>query len=76
MELRSVFDVPLPLAARVEQFVRKKTNGMIRNLRVTVVPGEITLTGRAPTYYAKQLATQAAFDFCHELTLTNDIEVL
>ena len=75
MELKSVFDVQLPLAARVERLVREKTNGMIRDLRVAVLPGEVIITGRAPTYYAKQLATHAALDFCDDLTLTNDIDV-
>ncbi|MBS0261268.1 MAG: BON domain-containing protein [Planctomycetes bacterium] len=76
MELRSVFDVPVPLATSIESVVREKTNGMVRELRVTVIPGEVVLTGRAASYYAKQLATHAALSFCDELTLTNDLEVL
>lgn len=75
MELQTVLDAQLPLAARVERLVREKTSGLIRDLRVTVIPGEVALTGRAATYYAKQLATHAALDACEELTLTNDIEV-
>jgi hypothetical protein len=63
------------LAERVEWLVRQRTGGLIRNLRVEVLPGEVLLTGRAATYYAKQLATHAAFDACDHLTLTNDIEV-
>jgi len=53
----------------------RKTSGLIRDLRVTVLPGEVALTGRAATYYAKQLATHAALNACEEMTLTNDIEV-
>ncbi|MBI3861937.1 MAG: hypothetical protein HY290_08570 [Planctomycetia bacterium] len=75
MELQSVLDAQQPLAARVERMVREKTSGLIRDLRVTVMPGEIAITGRAATYYAKQLATHAALDACEDLTLTNDIEV-
>jgi hypothetical protein len=55
--------------------VREKTSGLIRDLRVDVMPREIVLSGRAATYYAKQLATHAALEACDDLTLTNDIEV-
>ena len=75
MEFQTVLDARQPLAVRVERLVREKTSGMIRDLRVAVQPGEVILTGRAATYYAKQLATHAALDACEELTLTNDIEV-
>lgn len=63
------------LAEHVERLVRQRTGGLIRNLKVAVLSGEVLLTGRASTYYAKQLATHAALDACDHLTLTNDIEV-
>ncbi len=75
MELQTVSDVQQMLVTRVERMVREKTSGLIRDLRVRCEPGEIVLTGRAATYYAKQLATHAVLDACQELTLTNDIEV-
>jgi len=75
MELQTLPDARQALAARVERLVREKTSGLIRDLRVTVLAGEVVLAGRAATYYAKQLATHAALDACEEFTLTNDIEV-
>ena len=75
MELQTFPDARQALAARVERTIREKTSGLIRDLRVDVGVGEIVLTGRAATYYAKQLATHAALDACESLTLTNDIEV-
>jgi hypothetical protein len=63
------------LADRIDRQVRQRTTGLIRDLKIEVLPGEILLTGRASTYYAKQLATHAALDACDHLTLTNDIEV-
>lgn len=75
MELQTLPGAFPTLAIRVERLVREKTTGLIRDLRVTVQPGEIVLTGRAATYYAKQLATHAALEACDDLTLTNDIEV-
>jgi hypothetical protein len=63
------------LADLIDRQVRQRTTGLIRDLKIEILPGEILLTGRASTYYAKQLATHAALDACDHLTLTNDIEV-
>lgn len=75
MELKSTVEVEYSLADRVERLIRERTSGLIRDLRVEVQSGEVSITGRASTYYAKQLATHAALDACDHLTLTNDIEV-
>ena len=75
MELQTLPDAFQTLAIQVERLVREKTSGLIRELRVTIHPGEVVLSGRAATYYAKQLATHAALDACDDFTLTNDIEV-
>jgi hypothetical protein len=75
MELHTLTDAQQLLVTRVERVVREKTSGLIRDLRVDCAPGEIVLTGRAATYYAKQLATHAALEACDDVTLTNDIEV-
>jgi hypothetical protein len=75
MEIQILPDAQQMLVARVERMVREKTSGLIRDLRVDVMPREIVLSGRASTYYAKQLATHAALEACDDLTLTNDIEV-
>ena len=75
MELDTLFKSEQSLADRVERLVRQRTSGLIRDLKVEVLPGEIVVTGRASTYYAKQLATHAALDACDHFTLTNDSEV-
>ncbi len=75
MDLQTLPDGIQTLAVVIERLVREKTSGLIRDLRVSVHSGEIVLTGRAATYYAKQLATHAALDACDDVTLTNDIEV-
>ncbi len=75
MELHTLTDAQQLLVTRVERIVREKTSGLIRDLRVDCGPGEVVLTGRAATYYAKQLATHAALEACDDLTLTTDIEV-
>jgi hypothetical protein len=49
-------------AKAVEDVVRSRTNGGIRDLRVDVADGTVVLTGRAVNYYTKQLATHAALD--------------
>ena len=71
--------IPVPvdeLVARVERIVRCRTGGRIRDLRVDLVGTDVVISGMAPTYYAKQLATHAALDEIAGHTLTNAIEVL
>lgn len=69
-------EVPLrEIADTVERYVRLRTGGTIRGLRVDVQDGEVLLSGRTSTYYNKQLATHAALDAANELSLTNEIQV-
>jgi osmotically-inducible protein OsmY len=63
------------LAASIEQAVWRETSGRVRNLRVEVSRHGILLTGRCSTYYAKQMAQQAAMAFPGGAQLTNQIEV-
>ena len=60
---------------QVERLIREKTNGLIRGLRVEILPGRVILSGRTTTYYLKQLATHAVLDAIHDSELTNSIEV-
>jgi hypothetical protein len=75
MKLKTRAESFQPMEERIEGVVRSRTGGMIRNLHVEVSDGEVILSGRTSTYYAKQLATHAAFDAVEDLTLVNDIEV-
>jgi len=61
---------------RVERTVRLRTASRVHNLRVDVEGTDVILTGMAPTYYVKQLATHAALGEIDQRTLTNDIDVL
>ena len=73
---RGPTEVPLrEIADTVERYVRLRTGGTIRGLRVDVQDGEVLLSGRTSTYYNKQLATHAALDAANELSLTNEIQV-
>ena len=75
MNLQTCTESPQLVATRIEQFVRNRTGGMIRDLRVEIIEGEVFLSGRTTTYYNKQLATHAALAVLDDVTLTNDIEV-
>ena len=75
MKLQTCTDTPQALVERIENFVRTRTGGMIRDLQVEIHDGEVYVSGRTSTYYNKQLATHAAFDLIDDLKLTNDIEV-
>lgn len=63
------------LAASIEQAVWRETGGRVRNLHVEVNRDGVLLTGRCSTYYAKQMAQQAAMAFPGNKPLTNLIEV-
>jgi BON domain len=52
--------VPEDPALRLQRHIDLRTGGRIRNLQVTVADDRVTITGLAPSYYAKQLALQAA----------------
>lgn len=76
MKLQTVTQSPQALSEVVERFVRSRTGGMIRGLRVNVTNRDVVLTGRTTTYYNKQLATHAALDaLTEDAVLTNEIEV-
>ncbi len=59
----------------IERCVRTRTCGTIRDLRVEVLDEGVVISGRATTYYTKQLATHAALEAAENVNLTNDIEV-
>lgn len=63
------------LSERVERIVQLRTASRVRDLRVDVQGRDVILTGVAPSYYVKQLATHAALDEIERRTLTNDIDV-
>ena len=63
------------LVERLEHFVHARTNGMVRNLEILVLDGEVIISGKAHTYYTKQLATHAIFAVVQDYSLTNNIEV-
>ncbi|MBX3451778.1 MAG: BON domain-containing protein [Planctomycetaceae bacterium] len=61
---------------QAEQQVRAVAGGLIRGLRVELNgEGHVVVTGRAATYYAKQLATHAVQAVCDVAQVHNDIQV-
>ena len=72
----AVFD-PLPqsLAEKIEQAVQLRTGGRIRGLQVRVSNSAIVISGRASSYYNKQLVTHAVMDACNDLVVANEVEV-
>jgi BON domain len=64
------------LAEQIARMVQSRTGGRIDGLHVEVTGADVTISGRATTYYLKQLATHAALDLAGSFTsLTNDIVV-
>jgi hypothetical protein len=74
--LRPPPGVDTELVIRLERLVQGRTGSRISDLRVDVRDDEVVLTGRATTYYAKQLATQATLDEVAPRALTNAIDVV
>jgi hypothetical protein len=75
MKLQTCSVTPQVLVDVIEQYVQSRTRGMVRGLHVELVDGKVVMSGRASTYYAKQLATHAAMAAIEDVSLTNDIEV-
>jgi hypothetical protein len=63
------------LSERIQRIVHLRTASRVKDLHVDVQGRDVILTGVAPTYYVKQLATHAALDEIDRRTLTNDIDV-
>lgn len=66
---------PTEIRKRIEHLVRERTGGNIRDLHVSLDNGEVVISGRASSFYTKQLATHAVFNAIQCTQLTNDIEV-
>ena len=64
------------LAARVERVIRSRAGNRIRDLQVDVQGDIVAVSGRADTYYAKQIAIHAALFELEPRTRQNQIEVI
>ena len=63
-------------AARIEESVQCRTRHAIQNLDVRIIDASVILTGKTRTFYAKQLATQAAQEIARDVPFSNNIEVI
>jgi hypothetical protein len=66
---------PLAEIAQLETHVQSRLNGRVRHLRLVVRGCGLVLTGRAGTYYGKQLAQHAVMEATSLPILANDIDV-
>lgn len=71
MQMRTIERVCDHLTDTIADRVRSRTNGLIRDLEVSVDEGVITLRGRASRFYYKQLATSAVQELDQDLELEN-----
>ena len=51
------------LSHAAEQHINLRTHGRVHGLQVEENGGKLVISGRTGTYYAKQLALQAALEF-------------
>jgi hypothetical protein len=61
--------------ARLQSLANERLSGRVRNLRLAVHGDGIILRGRAPTYYAKQLAQHVVMELTRLTVHANEIEV-
>jgi hypothetical protein len=60
----------------LEQCIRRRLNGRVRDFRLSLRDGGLVLEGHANTYYAKQLAQHAVMEAALLPIQANDIEVV
>ncbi len=63
------------LASDIAVRIQARTHGQVRKLRVELADRQVVISGRARTYYAKQLAQHGAMDLADDRTIVNQIEV-
>ncbi len=63
------------LASRIESRIHSRTHGRVRDLQVELAEQTVVLRGRAPTYYAKQLAQHGALEVSDGQPVVNAIDV-
>ena len=63
------------LAGRITAAVRERTGGRLRDARVAVGAGAVTVSGVAPSYYLKQLALEAARAALRGLPFRLELEI-
>jgi hypothetical protein len=61
--------------ARIEQHVRCRLSGRVRDLQIVVHDHGLVLRGHAQTYYAKQLAQHVVMETTSLPIRANEIEV-
>jgi osmotically-inducible protein OsmY len=65
----------LGLAERVERALRATGYGSLRGIMVTVRARDVTLGGRVPSYYLKQVAQTTALTVAGAQSVRNDLDV-
>ena len=60
----------------IEGWVHRRTGGAIRDLRVEVRADGYVISGRATSYYTRQLAEQAALDVSGSSDIYDEIEII
>lgn len=59
----------------LRQLVSSRINGRIRGLHIAVNGDVLVISGRASSYYSKQLATHAVLDVANSRVIQNEVIV-
>jgi len=63
------------LSKQVEAYVQERVGGRVRDFRVTLRDGGLSLHGRSRTQHAKQLVQQAVLEIADRPIVANEIRV-
>ncbi|MGE5195312.1 MAG: BON domain-containing protein [Deltaproteobacteria bacterium] len=73
---RAGSDSDAVLMEAIGQSLRSTGYPALRNLGISVIGGDVVLTGRVPTYHQKQLAQATVQQFLQVRGIANSIEVI
>jgi hypothetical protein len=75
LDIQGIDALATDCLTELEEHVRCRLSGRVRDFRLTVRDCGLVLRGHAHTYYAKQLAPQAVMEVARVPILVNEIEV-
>jgi osmotically-inducible protein OsmY len=75
LDVQSIDGLSTDRLTELEEHVRCRLSGRVRDIQLTVRDGGLVLRGHAHSYYAKQLAQQVVMEVARVPILVNEIEV-
>ena len=75
MVRQTIAEPQLAFCEELLQSIEARTNRQVRDLRIDCEESRVRVTGRSPTFYLKQLVTQAVLTAAPRVRLENEVLV-